>query len=216
MAQKKSKSASHAPWRPNYLEPGSLPDVKVVRTNFIVNFVSLSLCIGLLVFLGFREYNASVLEQDLEALQQRISANRAANDRAVRLSTEFQREARQLEQVVAFMDKPILAHEVFLSVAAARPRPVIVSSFSLTPFREGRGARAVTKYRITLQGTVSETPDRAAAEVINDFRSALAAAPELAVMIEENRLSNFVRTDNPSVFNFNIQLVLDPQKKGSN
>ncbi|MCC5839086.1 MAG: hypothetical protein JJT96_03095 [Opitutales bacterium] len=181
-----------------------------------MNFVSLSLCIGLLVFLGFREYNASILEQDLEALQQRISASRAANDRAVRLSTEFQREARHLEQVVAFMDKPILAHEIFLSVAAARPRPVLVTSFSLTPFREGRAPRAVTKFRITVQGTVSETPDRAAAEVINDFRSALAAAPELAVMIEENRLSNFVRTDNPSVFTFNIQVVLDPQKQGSN
>lgn len=215
MAQKKNKPASHREWRPNFLDSGALPDVKVVRTNFLVNFVSLSLCIALLVLFGFREYNASVLVGNLEIAQERMAANRVANDRAVRLSNEFQREARYLEQVANFMRKPILSHEVVLSVASARPRPVVISSLTFVPFTEGRGNQTVTKYRLTLQGNVSETADRAAAEVINDFRNALAEAPKLAAMIEDNRLSNFVRTNNPSVFSFNIQLTLDPRKEGA-
>ena len=119
----------------------------------------------LLVF--FPGLSGSITHRSLSRIwkhsSKRISANRAANDRAVRLSTECSKE------------RPANWSKWWLSWTKPYPRP---RSFSFppppgrtaarppgpsncllflpdSPFREGRGARAVTKYRITLQGTVS-------------------------------------------------------------
>ncbi len=214
MARKRNKRVYHPHWRPDFRDVVLLPDIKVVRTQFLSNFLTLTVAVALLGWLLFSEYGNRLTQEELDSVRAEVAASRADNAELVRLSGEFTREARHVEELQAFLDLPYDYHGILVSLAEIRPRAVTYNIVSGGVFAERQGRREVKRYRLQLQGTVRESADNPAPATINRFRDRLSSIPAVAAKLEEQRLSSFYRTDDPSVFNFVIQIILDPDKAG--
>lgn len=66
---KRHRKDSPPHWRPNFVNAAELPDIKVVRTNFIVNSIAVALALGMVFLIGKREYSARVLEAEVSNLE---------------------------------------------------------------------------------------------------------------------------------------------------
>ncbi|MCC5807043.1 MAG: hypothetical protein JJU00_12010 [Opitutales bacterium] len=214
MARKRNKRVSHPHWRPDFRDVVLLPDIKVVRTQFLSVFLTLTIAVALLGWLLFNEYGVRLAQSELATVRAEVAASRAENAELVRLSGEFTREARHVEELQSFLDLPYDYHEILVVLAEIRPRAVTYNHVSGGIFAERQGRREVRRYRLQLQGTVRESAENPAPATINRFRDRLSAIPVVAMKLEEQRLSSFYRTDDPTVFNFVIQIVLDPDKAG--
>ncbi len=214
MARKRNKRVFHPHWRPDFRDVVLLPDIKVVRTQFLSIFLTLTVAVALLGWLLFTEHGIRLAEDELASVRAEIAATRAENSELVRLSGEFTREARHVEELLAFLDLPFDYHAVLVSIAEIRPRAVTYNIVSGGVFAERQGRREVKRYRLQLQGTVRESAESPAPATINRFRDRLSEIPAIAAKLEEQRLSSFYRTNDPTVFNFVIQIVLDPDKAG--
>ncbi len=213
MAQSKNKKGLYPNWRPNFRDPGLLPDVKVVRTHFLLNFLAVVACFGFAGAIIYTEFTVRSAAESVEFVEENIARNQGRNTELVRMSGEFSKESQSVEQLTRFFDLPFTYSEVLRAVAETRPRPVVFNSFSFSSLSEKRGRVDVLRYRIQIQGTVTDVEGALAPETANQFRDELSQLPGLAGKVESSRLSSFNRTENPAVFNFTIQMMLDPEKK---
>lgn len=213
MARRKDKRVRHPHWRPDFRDAVLLPDVKVVRTQFLSNFLTFVAAVALLGVFLFNEHNLRMAESELALARSEIADGRAENSRFVRMSGDFTREARYVEQLTEFLDVPFRHHDLLASVGQVRPRAVTYNILSSGAFVERQGRREVVRHRVQLQGTVRELSNDPASAAINRFRDRLSELEAIAPKLEEHRLSSFYRTEDPSLFNFTVQIVIDPQKE---
>src|SRR6187402_3382881 len=78
------------PWHPNFRNYQKLPDVKVVRTAFFVNGIAILLVVSLGAYLGFREWNLHVINQQIAHVQAQIDREKKSSEQAVALFKKFQ------------------------------------------------------------------------------------------------------------------------------
>jgi len=100
-------------WHPDFRRADKLPDTKVVRTRFFINFASLAVAASLLLYFAYREYTMSKYDEQIADWQAKIDANRKASDQALALSRKFGDEERKLAEFESFL-KPQLVLSRFL------------------------------------------------------------------------------------------------------
>src|SRR5688572_29276737 len=111
---KRKSDADAAPavpaWHPNFRNYQKLPDVKVVRTAFFVNGIALLLVVSLGAYLGFREWNLRLINQQIAEVQAQIDRNKKTSEQAIALFKKFQAaEAKVLEVETFVTSKPIVS-----------------------------------------------------------------------------------------------------------
>src|SRR6187401_3003911 len=93
---KKKSDADAAPalpaWHPNFRNYEKLPDVKVVRTAFFVNGISILVALSLASYLGFREWQLRGLTTQIADVQAQIDRDKRASEQAIALFKKFQAE----------------------------------------------------------------------------------------------------------------------------
>lgn len=135
MLLKKKSDADAAPaipaWHPNFRNYQKLPDVKVVRTAFFVNGIAILLVVSLGAYLGFREWNLRLTNQQITEVQAQIDRNKKASDQAIALFKKFQAaEAKVLEVETFVTSKPIVS-ALLVRLAQTLPKNIALDSFDL-------------------------------------------------------------------------------------
>ena len=155
-------------WRPNFSVRATLPDIKLVRTGFIVNFISfalLLLCLGLFLQSEYRIWSMRATVQELE---QRIRLSEAEDQRSLELSGRFRELAAHAIELQRFYSAPLPPHELLAELAVLKPKDLVFSRVLLTEeVVKEKKAPAQMRYRIQISGDVPELT------LLNQYKGAL-------------------------------------------
>lgn len=157
-------------WRPNFRIANTLPDIKVVRTGFIVNMVAGGLFMMAAVFVLQREYRAMVLGNSVEGLEQQIEAAEPDDKEFLRESRRFRDTARYAEELQLFFDTPFTASGVLAELARLRPEDLVFENMrysEATVSRDGEDEETFVEYQIRVSGETRQLI------VVNEFKNAL-------------------------------------------
>lgn len=207
----RSKKKNQPNWRPNFVNVSELPDIKVIRTGFVVNFVSLVLVFSLAFLVLQREYRAHILDNTIEDLEQRIQAAAADDAASLKLSREFRDAAAHVAEVEKFYATPLLVHDFLAQLTRKRPEELIFRQLSVleSPAEEGDGQAVV--YRINITGEVRSLM------VLDRFKGELSDWDRLdlegyALDIDETLQG---RDADTGIFPYTLQITLKPEKDAS-
>lgn len=177
MSTPKLKKDKSPPWHHDFRIPEELPDIKVVRTDFIINVIAFFLAGVLVLSLVYREIRSVGLRESLAAQQQEIRDLQPQHDQIVELNRRFMERKRLYDDIAKFYDEPLDPIVFLYDVADIRPEAV---AFQQVSFIEEQVTRRVNReeqisrvYRMNFTG---QTKDPQAVEV---FKSRLAALPYL-------------------------------------
>jgi len=130
--QKESKKETFHNWHPNLRLADKLPDIKVVRTGFMVNLIAVIVVILLLGLNVQRELSIYSTGSELAKLEEQIESQTAQNDKNLRLSTQFKRYSKMIEDLETFYGLSYPPLEFLLPVIQNRPENVTFVAFRYT------------------------------------------------------------------------------------
>jgi len=211
MALRRNKTTEHPSWRPDFRDAENLPDIKAIRTDFLLNLVAVSIAIGLFGLFAYREYRSIGLRDGIEGLKENIETNRALDRENVRMSNEFKTLQESMDEVIRFHNVPVLPHTLLVDLAAIQPDAVILRSVNCNGTVERQGKKAIVRYQLILTGTVEDRENLPASQVITDYRAALAQLPALAPYFLESEQPGFDRDPSLGLFNFTIRVTLSDE-----
>ena len=133
--KKKPEAAATAPllpaWHPNFRNFAELPDIKVVRTAFFVNGIAAFIALGLLVFLGNREYELHSLRSQIAAFDTQISRDKPESDKMIVLYKKFQEQEKRVNDVSTFLKSKPVVSEILLRLGETRPKNIALESVEI-------------------------------------------------------------------------------------
>jgi len=202
---RKKKTAAY-PWRQNFRDEKLLPDLKIVRTHFIYNAVTVGL---LCVFLGlfiYQEYDISVRAEVLKGLQAEVRKETPADKKNQADSANFSRDLNRVMEGVRFADAPVRPELFFAELAKAQvPNGRYVSmSFSRVATDEDP---AMASYQLTLDGSMAPTAENSAPAEIGAFIGKLRGMPVWKNCERNVELVTSAPSEDLSIFNYTIKLT---------
>ena len=166
----KRKKEIQPHWRPNFRIQSTLPDIKVVRTDFMINSIALALVLVAFFFLLQRVYSAYSMRATIEDMEQRLRVAEADNKQSLQVSARFRKAAEHVVELQRFYGWPLSAHEFLAQLALLKPKDLSFSQVMLseTIVKEGKDdLTGKVGYRIEITGEVLELT------VLNEFKGAL-------------------------------------------
>ncbi len=138
-----------AAWHPDFRRADKLPDTKVVRTQFFINFASLVVAASLLLYFSYREYTVSNIDDQVADWQAKIDANAKASDQALALSRKFGDEEKKLAEFDAFLKPRVVLSTFLLHLGETLPPELTIETVavedagvSLRGFASGKAEEA--------------------------------------------------------------------------
>ena len=205
-----SKANKHVQphWRPNFVDASELPDIKAIRTDFIINFVA----VVLLLLVGFyvlqREYRVYALGNTIAEMEQRIRVAEGDDRASLEISREFRDLAAHIAELEKFYATPVVAHEFLTEITKMRPEELIFKQISLVESTEKEGTTQVVTYRINISGEVRSLT------VLDEFKGELfnwelLNIEEYALDIDEALQGRDAET---GIFPYTLEITLRPVK----
>ena len=121
MALTKPKKVVQTNWHPDFRNVDALPDINVVRTEFFVKILTVTIAFVLLFYLGFHEYSGISLGSQIYELDSKISSKKNGNSKNLGSSSKFNKVAKKIFEVKEFMDSPIDTTEFLTFLGEAYP-----------------------------------------------------------------------------------------------
>ena len=209
----KKKKQTLTAWRPDFRNPELLPDTKVIRTGFLLNFIAISAALGLIFLVAFREYNSYSLSGALVSLEEQIQDNRGENRMLLQLNGRFRRAQKVLEEVSAFDRQPVMLSEFLNLVAELRDESMVLTNLTFRPAIITQGRRQKVDYRLSLSGSLSDKASPSPTTVITDFQDRLSESQLIEPYFKDRALSRFARDNKLNIFNFTVEISLNPEAK---
>ena len=90
------KKVVQTPWHQDFKNQEALPDIKLIRTQFFLNFIGLMLPLIVAVIWIQNEVSLNVLKADIAKLDGEKAGMQASNNDLVALSREFLKESAKI------------------------------------------------------------------------------------------------------------------------
>jgi len=199
---KRSKKEVQPNWHPNFRIQSELPDIKPIRTGFIINFVAVIVCIGLAALLVQQELKRMSLKESNSQLSGIVEDSRTTNQAYLKKSRDFASEVKPLQELENFYSSPILIYDFLIRLTEVRPDDLIYDTVNFTESNRMERRRQITSYRLQING---KTRDLA---TLGNFKSSIA---ELDFIEKYNGQVNetiLTRDEATGVFPFNLVVDL--------
>ncbi len=205
---KKSDEPVVAPhWHPNFRNFEKLPDTKVVRTAVFINTAAIALAAGMVLWVGFKEYNNRSIREQIARAEADIAANAKQNAEATRLSKIFSEQAKKIDEVSAFLAAPISPLEYVTVLAQTQPKEIVLDYLDTRLGDVGKSAV------YTIRGRVAGSPDQASG-LASNYVELLKAQPRLAQVFESISMNRINRDAGGGlVFEITLTVKATPKAK---
>lgn len=190
---KKDAIVSQANWHPNFRIAEALPDLKVVRTDFFINAICLSLAAVAVFFLAIREYKAFSLKSEIATWEEKIEVSRAENLAYLKLSKAFKDEQTKFEEVRDFIATDLPVTEFLEKLSPTIPEGLDLESM------------AFGEERVVIRGTILGNSETASITLSN-YLDSLRSTPGIGPKFADISLTSLVRDARSEVLNFEIVL----------
>jgi hypothetical protein len=141
-------------WHPNFRDFDRLPDTKVVRTTFFINTAAVAAAVGMLLWLGYREFDNHNIGQQIAEANAQIESNRRQNDEALRQAKMFADEEKKLAEAMAFMKVPVSPLEFVQLLGDTLPKDISIDYVD-TRISDAKNSL------VQVRGRVAGSPDMA-------------------------------------------------------
>ncbi|MCC5789843.1 MAG: hypothetical protein JJT75_09415 [Opitutales bacterium] len=128
MARKK-KQPEFEPWRQDFRLSAELPDIKPVKTNFMINVVATSLLSVLAIFFVIKNVETGRLQAESEFQNERIVELQPQSEEYQNLSRAFQEERKKLDEAYGFLEQTFSPSKVIYEFSRVVPARVQVNAF---------------------------------------------------------------------------------------
>lgn len=192
-------------WHPNFRNFDRLPDTKVVRTTFFINTAAIAIAVGMVLWVGSREYNNHAIREQIAEAQRQIDANKKQNAEALRLSKTFADEQRKLDEAAAFTKRPIGVLELLETVGRTLPKEFVIDSIDLR-MNDARNSAC------QIRGRVAGSPDQASG-LASSYVDMLRAEPRLKEVFDPITLNRIDRSTEGTYLTFDISMNFKSEKK---
>jgi hypothetical protein len=118
-------------WHPNLRNHERLPDTKVVRTLFFVNFVAIMIAASLLLYFCYQEYRIKNLSRQAVEWQTQIDTNKKSAAQAVILSKKFADEEAKIDELNEFLKQRLGLSEFLLHLGSTLPAELAINKVEL-------------------------------------------------------------------------------------
>lgn len=188
-------------WHTNFRNFERLPDTKVVRTAFFINTGAVAIAVGMLLWVGYREYQNMSIREQIARAEGEIAANAKENAEATRLSKVFAEQTKRFDEAVAFVQIPISPVEYAGIIGQTLPREILIDYLETKTIPAG--ATTPTVYQ--LRGRVAGSPDQASG-VASQYVDILRAQPRLQEVFDVIDLRRIDRDVSGNFLAFEITL----------
>ena len=205
----RSKKDIQPHWRPNFVNVSALPDIKVIRTNFIINSISVLLMLLVGFYVLQREYRAHSLSKTIATIEQQIRVAEGEDATSLKFSREFRDAAKHVAELEKFYATPFMAHDFLTQIIQMRPEQLIFKQLSLVESLQTVDGAQVVVYRINISGEVRSLT------VLDEFKGQLSKWELLefegyGLEIDEALQG---RDADTGIFPYTLEITLKPQKE---
>ncbi len=196
-------------WRPNFANPATLPDIKAVRTDFIINSIALTLLLLMGFYIIQKEYRAYALKKTISSMEQQIRVAQPDDNANLKLSSQFRDGAAHVAELEEFYQSPVLAHDFLFELAQMRPEDLIFQQVSFQEtIDEGKNNSKQVGYRILISGDVRSLT------VLDEFKGLVGEWDRLNLEGYALEIDEAVqgRDANTGIFPYSLRITLTPEK----
>lgn len=211
----KSKPATQRLWRPDFRAVESLPDTKVIRTGFLLNFIALALAgLGITLY-GFREYQLQGLVRSVAGLEQQVAESTARNRLILDSNKRFRQAAEVVEEAVAFDYQPFAFHSFISELSGVLPKGLELSTLQMQSTSDKATKGMLAPFVVELTGKVFEDAPSTPSQVLNEFQESIRGLPSMADKKPEMEMSRFGRNNDSGDFDFTLLVKIPLEKTPS-
>jgi hypothetical protein len=204
---KKKKPEVTLHWHPNFRIVATLPDIKTVRTGFIVNGIAAVLFVISLWWMLQTEIDMHHLNKESADYQAGIDDKTKDNTTYLALDGKFVADSKKLQFLAKFYDDKISEVNLINALVKNRPDNLLFETISVLPLRvELTKNNPQIAQEITVTGTIAADEPK---EPLNDFLHNVLATP----MFKDRVLSNkptFNHEPTSGISRFTIVIDLKP------
>jgi len=208
----KSKKTPQRSWRPDFRVVETLPDTKVIRTGFLLNFVAITLAAGALAAYGVKEYSLQNLVKEVNALEIQVKEGTPRNRQILDTNKRFRQSGEIVSEAVAFDSQPVKFHEAIADVSAVLPEGMILTAIQLQSSSEKPEKNKLPKFVIELSGRVLEGAPVTPAQLLKNYQSDLREMPCLSGKTVEMEMARFGRNNEFGHFDFTLLVKISVDK----
>ena len=211
---RRTKKDSQALWRPDFRDVQELPDTKVIRTGFLLNFLAIMLTLSLGILYAFKEYSLQTVAASLSDLEAQVAGSTTENNRILKASRRFEESRRVIAELVAF-DEQLVDYPIFLEqLSEVRPDNIILERIDIGSVEEENEEKGETVLA-ELNGRLLPTPEGTASEVISRFQESLREITTTEKRTVRTDLTRFSRNNDFGHFDFTLKIRLSPGEEPS-
>ncbi|MFP4351432.1 MAG: hypothetical protein ACLFRP_00065 [Puniceicoccaceae bacterium] len=207
MSPRRNRKKDFPAWHPDFRIAEDLPDIKAVRTGFLVNLTVLGLAFALLVWLVYREAVIHANQSDIETLRDEERSMRAENKQVGDLNTRFMKRKQVHDDLVKFYDAPFDVPALFKDIARIRPGEIAFEEISYAETERAEKEAVSRSYRLLLRGQTRSL------RIIDELKDALVSLPSFDDV--EPTITEGANPRNAALdtFGFSIEVRFTPDGK---
>jgi len=207
---RKSKKIEQRRWRPDFRDVETLPDTKVIRTGFLLNFVAVALTLLVLSVFIVREYSLQNMKREVADLELQVADGSAKNRVLLDANKRFKQSSTIVEEVIDFDEQVLDLPDFIESLATLIPEGMILSlvemRFSDNPVTAGKSK--VPPFLVNFKGRVTGTESASPSQIITDLQKSIIEVSEIQSMDVATDLTSFNRNNEFGYFDFTLQVII--------
>lgn len=208
----KSKTPTQRQWRPDFRDTQTLPDTKVIRTGFLLNFVGIAAAVICLTLYGIREYTLQNLSRNLDTLSNEVSSATADNRKILDTNKKFRQSAEIVIEAVAFDTEPVPFHNFLSQLGEALQEGMKLEKIQMASSTDTPEKGKVLPFKITLDGRVLESAPGTPAQILSLFQDDMLELACLKDKQVEMEMVRFNRNNEFGHFDFTLLIKIAVEK----
>jgi len=210
MLARKKKPEPVLNWHPNFRVVDSLPDIKQVRTGFIVNFIAITFALVALGWMLVTEVEIHKVNTDIDHYSAQVDALKPANSKDLASSAKFVNTSKPLQFAAKFFSEKLSPLDIWSSLLDARPDDILFDTVDIQSIELDLGANKKARtQRIVISGTLTSNNLLS----LNDFVNKIQAGPVFKARITGDLKDRRIETKGDQaagIFTFIVTLTLKP------
>jgi len=177
MARKSPKTVIQPAWHANFRNVDALPDIKVIRTDFLLNFVAGIVALACLGFVLYNELSIRSLSGQASELREEVNSLNAANQRSLRANSQFVAKSSRVNQIVSFRDIAISPSLLLQRITLPQdegglvPTDMTLNSVSLSTRFTGAGRNITTNRSVIVNGVIYGDEELTTSDLLRSYVS---------------------------------------------
>ena len=208
----KSKKAPQKLWRPDFRNTETLPDTKVIRTGFLLNFVGISLAAVCLTMYGYREFNLQGLASSVRELEAQVEAATNADRQFLDQNKKFTQSAELVSEAIAFDAEPVKYYDFLAEIEKSVQTGMQLTGITLQHSGAEPGKSGIPPFNIELVGRVLENSPVTPAQVLSNFQESIRTLPSLSQKEMQMEMIRFNRNNQFGYFDFTLLVKISVKK----